>query len=93
MVCSSSASTSPIFSIKATNFEAGLESECSLRNTAHDEVFLEGSVGFFEIPVLAAWYHAFESKNGRLGDPALPSLRTNSFHVKHFHPKFPESPR
>jgi hypothetical protein len=31
-------------------------------------------------------------KNGRLGDPALPSLRSNSFHVKHFHPKFLESP-
>jgi hypothetical protein len=25
-------------------------------------------------------------KNGRLGDPALPSLSSNSFHVKHFHP-------
>ena len=48
MVRSSSGSTSPIFSIKAINFEAGLESECSLPNTAHDEVFLEGSVGFFE---------------------------------------------
>jgi hypothetical protein len=29
-------------------------------------------------------------KNGRLGDPALPSLSSNSFHVKHFHPKFLE---
>jgi hypothetical protein len=31
-------------------------------------------------------------KNGRLGDPALPSLSSASFHVKHFHPKFLESP-
>jgi hypothetical protein len=31
-------------------------------------------------------------KNGRLGDPALPSLSSNSLHVKHFHPKFPRSP-
>ena len=31
-------------------------------------------------------------KNGRLGDPALPSLSSNSFHVKYFHPKFRESP-
>jgi hypothetical protein len=31
-------------------------------------------------------------KNGRLGDPALPSLSSNSFHVKHFHPKFLNSP-
>ena len=31
-------------------------------------------------------------KNGRLGDPALPSLSSSSFHVKHFHPKFLESP-
>ena len=31
-------------------------------------------------------------KNGRLGDPALPFLSSNSFHVKHFHPKFLESP-
>jgi hypothetical protein len=31
-------------------------------------------------------------KNGRLGDPALPSLSSNSFHVQHFHPKFLESP-
>ena len=30
-------------------------------------------------------------KNGRLGDPALPSLSSNSFHVKHFHPKFLEA--
>jgi hypothetical protein len=28
------------------------------------------------------------SKNGRLGDPVLPSLSFNFFHVKHFHPKF-----
>jgi hypothetical protein len=27
-------------------------------------------------------------KNGRLGDPALPSLSSNSFHVKHFHHQF-----
>jgi hypothetical protein len=31
-------------------------------------------------------------KNGRLGDPALPSLSSNSFHVKHFHRKLLESP-
>jgi hypothetical protein len=31
-------------------------------------------------------------KNGRLGDPALPSLSSNSFHVRHFHPRFLESP-
>jgi hypothetical protein len=31
-------------------------------------------------------------KNGRLGDPALPSLSSNSFHVKHFHYEFLESP-
>jgi hypothetical protein len=28
----------------------------------------------------------------RLGDPALPSLSSNPFHVKHFHPKFLKSP-
>jgi hypothetical protein len=32
-------------------------------------------------------------KNGRLGDPALPSLSSNFFHVKHFHPKSLESAR
>ena len=32
------------------------------------------------------------SKNGRLGDPALPSLSSNSFHVKNFHPRFLERP-
>jgi hypothetical protein len=31
-------------------------------------------------------------KNGRLGDPALPSLGSNSFHVKQFHPKSLRSP-
>jgi hypothetical protein len=31
-------------------------------------------------------------KNGRLGDPALPSLSSNFFHVKHFHPKLLEKP-
>jgi len=31
-------------------------------------------------------------KNGRLGDPALPSLSSNSFHVKHFQPQFLEKP-
>jgi hypothetical protein len=30
-------------------------------------------------------------KNGRLGDPALPSLSSNSFHAKHFHYEFLES--
>jgi hypothetical protein len=29
----------------------------------------------------------------RLGDPALPSLSSNFFHVKHFHPKSLESAR
>ena len=43
----------------------------------------------------AAFFSLFmgsSRKNGRLGDPALPSLSSNSFHVKHFHPQFLESP-
>jgi|SRR5580704_15956505 hypothetical protein len=55
-VCLSFASTSPIFLIKAINCETGLESAFLLPNTGHDAAFLEGSVGFFELRVLAVWY-------------------------------------